>query len=254
MIRGHLFHKRVPFDPLFRWRGGDVSRLEGLSDGVFAITLTLIVVSLQVPSSYVALLGTILDAPVFLLCFAVLMIAWRYHYIFFRRYGLEDLTTQVLNAAFLFFILLYAYPLKFLATFLWGVIRGIDRKAQALTLFHDPDQLLSVAEQKAGMTALYGFGLLGIFGVLTLMVWHAWRKRDYLELDQLERALTLSSLRAHIITSGVAALSLCMLWRGVQPGFAGISYFLIAPLQTANGFMTGHTIRRLKREQDLTTG
>jgi hypothetical protein len=34
MIREHLFHKRAPADPMFRWRGGDVSRLEGLSDGV----------------------------------------------------------------------------------------------------------------------------------------------------------------------------------------------------------------------------
>jgi len=52
LIREHLFDKRAPADSMFRWRGGDVSRLEGLSDGVFAVTLTLLVVSLDVPNTF----------------------------------------------------------------------------------------------------------------------------------------------------------------------------------------------------------
>jgi hypothetical protein len=43
MIREHLFEKRLPTDPLFRWRGGGVSRVEGFSDGVFAVILTLLI-------------------------------------------------------------------------------------------------------------------------------------------------------------------------------------------------------------------
>ena len=35
-------------DQAFRWRGGEVSRLEGLSDAVFAFAVTLLVVSLEV--------------------------------------------------------------------------------------------------------------------------------------------------------------------------------------------------------------
>lgn len=85
MIREHLFDRRAPADPMFRWRGGDVSRLEGLSDGVFAVTLTLLVVSLDVPSTFYELWLTIRDLPVFLVCFAVLLMVWRYHHIFFRR-------------------------------------------------------------------------------------------------------------------------------------------------------------------------
>jgi len=85
MIREHLFHKRAPADPMFRWRGGDLSRPEGLSDGVFAVTLTLLVVSLKVPTTFHELWLTIRDLPVFLVCFAMLMMVWRYHYLFFRR-------------------------------------------------------------------------------------------------------------------------------------------------------------------------
>jgi len=47
------FRERLPFapqaDPLFHWRGTGVSRLEGLADAVFAFTVTLLVVALEVP-------------------------------------------------------------------------------------------------------------------------------------------------------------------------------------------------------------
>jgi len=105
MIREHLFHKRAAADPLFRWRGGEVSRLEAFSDAVFALTLTLLVVSLSVPQTFYELWQTFRDLPVFVVSFALLMMAWQYHYSFFRRYGLEDMVTIVLNAVFLFLIL-----------------------------------------------------------------------------------------------------------------------------------------------------
>jgi hypothetical protein len=37
-----------------------------------------------------------------------------------RRYGLDDLPTIVLNAALLFIVLFYVYPLKFLFTLLFS--------------------------------------------------------------------------------------------------------------------------------------
>jgi len=108
MIREHLFHKRAPADPMFRWRGGDISRLEGLSDGVF--------------------------------------------------------------------------------------------------------------------------------GVLALMVTHAHRLRDELELDELERFLTIASIRAHLLTVGIAVISILVLVFGGQPGLSGIVYFAMGPAHTAEGF------------------
>ena len=46
MIRRQMVEKGVGQSPAFRWRGGDVSRLEGFSDAVFGFALTLLVVSL----------------------------------------------------------------------------------------------------------------------------------------------------------------------------------------------------------------
>ena len=167
MIREHLFDRRVATDALFRWRGGDVSRLEGLSDGVFAVTLTLLIVA-QPPTTFYGLWLVIRDIPVFLTCFTLLMLAWRYHYLFFRRYGLEDFATSLLNGVFLFLVLFYAYPLKFLATFLWRSILGDDN----LSMFVVPEGVDWAGDgfQRAGMMYFFGLGVVGVFGVLAACV------------------------------------------------------------------------------------
>lgn len=249
MIREHLFEKTVPTDALFRWRGGAVSRLEGLSDGVFAVTLTLLIVSLSVPTTYYELWQTIRDLPVFLICFTALMMAWRSHYLFFRRYGLEDFLTSTLNAAFLFLILFYAYPLKFLATFLWHLILGVPSAGMfALPSSVDPSSFFTNLEQRAGMMYFYGAGVVGVFGVLFLMTWRAWSLREALELDELERFQTRMSLRAHFATTAIASLSLLVLMLGAAPGYAGIVYFLMAPVQTVHGFWSGHRLNQLAKD------
>ena len=244
MIREHLFDKRAPADPLFRWRGGDVSRLEAFSDGIFAVTMTLLIVSVSVPTSFYELWITVRDLPVFLASFSVLMMAWYYHFQFFRRYGLEDFLTTALNAAFLFLVLFFAYPLKFLATFLWNLIIGID----TAPMFQIPEGVAwdyPLGFQREWMLYFYGFGLLGVFGLLALMTWRALRKHEELELDALEIHLTKASLGHHLITVVVAVLSIMVLLTDVQPGFAGVVYFLLGPVHALFGWRSGVTARRL---------
>ena len=43
MLRDHIIPRVLRGERDFHWRGGDVSRLEGLSDGVFALALALLV-------------------------------------------------------------------------------------------------------------------------------------------------------------------------------------------------------------------
>lgn len=245
MIREHLFHKRAAADPLFRWRGGEVSRLEGFSDGVFALTLTLLVVSGSAPATFYELFQTVRDLPVFLVSFALLMMAWYYHYLFFRRYGLEDFITTILNAAFLFLILFFAYPLRFLASFLWKLILGEPTGV----LFEVPKGIdFPLVFQREWMMYFYGFGLIGVFGLLGIMLLRAYTKREELELDRLEVHLTRTGMGHHLITVTVASASVLCLVCGLQPGTAGVIYFLLWPLHMAMGFWGSHRADRLHQE------
>jgi uncharacterized membrane protein len=98
----------------FQLRGKEMNRIEAVSDVVFGFALTLLVVSLQAPRTYAELADTMRGFPAFAFTFAALMYVWVRHYYFFRYYGLDDLTTIVLNTLLLFLVLFYVYPLKFL--------------------------------------------------------------------------------------------------------------------------------------------
>ncbi|MEM7307401.1 MAG: TMEM175 family protein [Planctomycetota bacterium] len=235
MIRAHLFDKRAPADPLFRWRGGDPSRLEALADGVFALALALLMVSQGAPSSFAELQDVLRDMPAFLVSFLLLVMAWHYHYMFFRRYGLEDFLTIVLNAALLFLVLFYVYPLRFLFLFLYHGMIGVDVEP----MYAGSGALSGLmASPERGMMIFYSSGVVGIFGLFALMHLRALRLREQLELDELELFLTRAALRAHGISVFVGVLSL-LLAVVTHPSIAGLIYFLMPVLHPLHGFRTG---------------
>jgi len=249
MISEHLFHKRAPADPMFRWRGEAVSRLEALSDGVFALTLALLIVTGAVPTQFYELWKTVRDLPVFLVSFAMLMMAWHYHYMFFRRYGLEDFATSMLNAAFLFLVMFLAYPLKFLAMFLWRVVLG-DRETLH-EMFQPPAGVafdLTDDQQRAWMMIFYAAAIIGVFGLLALMQWRAYSKRKELELDQLEIYLTVTGIIHHLISVGVALISFLIILSDGEPGWAGIIYFSLGPFHGLCGWLRGRRATQLHQE------
>jgi hypothetical protein len=124
MIREKLIDKGVGDRPKFRWRSHEISRIEALSDAVFAFAVTLLVVALEVPKTYGELTEVLRGFGAFAICFALLFVVWFNQYKFFRRYGLNDNLTIVMNAVLLFVVLFYVYPLKFLFTFLVDKFTG----------------------------------------------------------------------------------------------------------------------------------
>ncbi len=162
--------------PGFRLRGREVARLESFSDAVFGFALTLLVVSLDVPKSFNDLVTTMRGFPAFALCFMFLTLIWNGHYKFCRRYGLDDGTTRFLTCVMLFLVLFYVYPLKFLFNFsINGLLLGSVPPASM------------TGSQFSTLLVIYGLGFAAVYGAMTLLYLHAYRLRDALELNDLEK-------------------------------------------------------------------
>ena len=187
-LRDHATRSGLGRPAAFRWRGTEVSRIEGFSDAALAFAVTLLVVSLEVPASLEELMWAVESFPVFGITFAFIVGIWFFHFQFFRRYGMEDGVTVVLNAMLLFVVLFYVYPLKFLFTFLGWIFFGLGGPA-ARALAEDPGLSGRV------MMTVYGGGFIAVFGIFFLLYLHAWRRREELELDAYERYETASSLQ-----------------------------------------------------------
>jgi hypothetical protein len=168
----------------------------------------------------------------FAACFAVLSWIWFEHFLFFRRYGLDDGLTIVLNCVLLFVVLFYVYPLKFMFGFLSGRFLG----------WGGPPPVVRVDDVTALML-VYGAGFVAIFAVFALLHVNAYRQRETLALDALAIYNTRTAIGSHLISVTVGAIA--MLLAVVMPGWlSGASGFFYAVLGPAHGIYGSRRIRR----------
>lgn len=249
MIREKLIEKNVGRAGDFRWRGHEISRIEGLSDAVFAFAITLLVVSLEVPKTFNELAETMHGFGAFLVSFVLLFFVWFNQYKFFRRYGLGDNITVALNAALLFVVLFYVYPLKFLFSFLINEFTG--GHGEVLLPNGNVVRMLESKEQMASLMSIFSLGYLAVFAVFVVLYWHAYRKRDALDLNELERFDTRESILEAALNCGIAVFSLLIVIIGGpdRADLAGMAYMLTAVVMTLHGMIMGK--RRTKLEQRL---
>jgi len=222
-------HEHIAKDG-FRLRGTDMSRIDAFSDVVFGFALTLIVVSLEVPKTYDELHTLLIGFFPFFICFTLLIALWYAHFRFFRRYGLHDPATIVINSALLFTLLFYVYPLKFLFTL--------------ATVGLGP-HVFSSPYQGRELMIVYGLGFTAIYSCLATLYFNAWRQRLHLRLNPLEKTLTLTYMADHI---GEACIGLiCCLMARLLPlqlsGNAGYFFFLIPVWKTIHGRISARRIR-----------
>jgi uncharacterized membrane protein len=206
MIRKLLEQVQVR-DRGFRWRGRDVSRIEGLSDAVFGFVITLLVVSLEVPRTSAAMLDTLRGVPVFALTFTVLFSIWHAQYVFFRRYGLDDNATVTLNAILLFLVMVLAYPLKFVFAASFGRLLGL----------HGAWLPVLEREHRPSIILVFGLGWMAVFGVFALLYAYAYVRRDALELVPVEVFETLESVRTQLTLAAAGLVALCAWAIGLMP-------------------------------------
>lgn len=246
MISERLMKKEPAVLNGFRMRGlGETSRVEALSDGVFAFAITLLVVSLEVPRTFDQLLVTMRGFLAFAVTFFMLFHVWHTQYRFFRRYGLDDNFTVWMTALLLFVVLFYVYPLKFVWTFLVNAMLGLG------TTVEIAGQVEPVvrAQQVPTMLAVYGAGFAAVFAIFALLYLHAHRRRGALELNEVEHFDTVSSFQENALMSliGVVSLSIALARHPRYTALAGMSYWLIAPVLFLHGHMRGRRRKRLER-------
>jgi uncharacterized membrane protein len=204
MLRDKLAGRHVHKPHEFRWRSREISRLEGLSDAVFGFAITLLIVALEVPKTSGELLEIMRGFIAFAITFTVLYLLWYRQFLFFRRYGLEDRTTAILNGALLFVMLFFTFPLKFLFSTLINRLLGYGKMVRL------PDGTVERAIQPEHlpiMMAIYGLGAAAVFAIFALLHLHAYRKRQELDLNELEQLDTLVSIRITSYASGVGLLT-----------------------------------------------
>lgn len=199
------------------------SRLLGFSDAVFALSATLLVVTLEVPASYAELLEAVAGFPAFAIAFGLLIVLWYQHRQFFRAYPLVDAWTVAINSLLLFVVLLYVYPLKLLTQIFAERFVGIA-----------PATIGAIGEAEIqGLFLIFGAGWVALFASYAALHLRAWLLRDSLGLDELGRFELVQDALAYLIlvAAGVLSVIVAALGIGLAWGLPGL-VFLLTPLAT----------------------
>jgi uncharacterized membrane protein len=232
----------------FRQRGREITRLEALSDGTFAFAITLLVVSLEVPRTFGQLQTAMRGFPAFGICFAILIWIWYQHTRFFRRYGLEDPWTVVLNGVLLFVVLFYVYPMKFLWTMLAQVLSGgpMDVVGSSGTL-----EPILQRHDSASLLRVYSVGFTAIFICLAFLYLRAYWSRRRLGMNDLEVFDTKSGVWENfgVASIGVLVILLTTILPPTYAGIAGLFYMFIGVVKWIHGHQ--HIKRRQRLEARL---
>jgi uncharacterized membrane protein len=223
----------------------EITRLEGFSDAVFGFALTLLVVSLEVPGTYAELMNAMRGFGAFAVCFAIVSWIWYEHNLFFRRYGLQDGYTILLNLVLLFVVLFYVYPLKFVFSMLLGGVFGGTRPT-------GPPGPAS----GASLMLIYSIAVFVLFVIFALLYCHALRQRQQLELTKLDVFDAQTGVWRHLLTAALALGSIGLAAAMPQRAeFAGMIYFLLGPLHAGLVFSAvadAEAWRPLERVQSRT--
>ncbi|MBL4710808.1 MAG: DUF1211 domain-containing protein [Flavobacteriales bacterium] len=221
----------------FRYRGVESSRLEHLTDAVFAFAITLLVIASEVPRSYVELQASMYNFIGFIACSLLLLGLWSNHSNFFMNYGMQDRATKILNFIFLFVLLFYIYPLKYLfshlSNLIWVNYIGKDGlSSESFTIAYNKaiEGQLTTAQWQDLMLR-FGAGLLLIYLVLVSMHINAIRRKKELSLNNQE----IYETKFHIINYVflcvicILSMSIVVITGGNGSGISG-SVFLLIPI------------------------
>ena len=206
MIRESLKKHMIGMNPDFRHRGEEPGRMENFSDAVFALAITLLLISTSPPSNFEQVRRFVWEVIPFSLCILFIILIWHEHFTFFYRYGLRNSKVLVLNSLFLVIVLFYVYPLKFLTKLiLLPIALLFDQEKLQEEMFG-----MIKGTDMADLMIIYGLGAFSVFGVLVLMYRYAYKQADALQLNEIERFDTKSKITTNTLMAIIPLVSVCI--------------------------------------------
>jgi uncharacterized membrane protein len=214
----------------FRLRGIAMTRLETFIDAAFAFAITMLVIATQqIPDDIETLLTAFKNVPAFVASIIVLGIFWRGHWLWSRRYGLEDGVSIFISWAMIVTMLIYIYPLKAIFSSMWFLVSG-GRVGHVLGA-HSETQIRA-------LFAIFALGFTAIALEMVLLNLRAWQLREPLRLNARERAMTFHEVTGWSIPVGVGlvslVLALCLPRAQIEwSGWIYFSMIILVPLHRA---------------------
>ncbi|HMT75231.1 MAG TPA: TMEM175 family protein [Chitinophagaceae bacterium] len=201
MLRKKLFrlHNTKEID-----KKHEIFRVEALSDAVFAFSVSLLIISLEVPNTFEELKATIHNFVPFFATVALVFFFWYLQNEYFRNYGLNDGKVVFLNLALLALILFYAFPLKFLFTLLLSWFTGISFFSEV----PKEGESILTQEQFPELIVFFSIGYAIIWFIFYLLYHHTFKKRKVLELTAVETAYLSNQRLDALVQVAIGLLSM----------------------------------------------
>lgn len=181
MLRKRLFQKYARGKEDDKKHPQEIFRIEALSDAVFAFSVSLLIISLEVPSTFHDLKKVMDDFLPFFATVALVFFFWYLQNEYFRQYRLNDGFVIVLNLTLLALILFYAFPLKFLFTLLLSWLAG-------RSFFHPAETETVLTQSEFPQLIIYfSIGYAVIWFIFFLLYRHAQRHSEQLSLSKISQ-------------------------------------------------------------------
>ncbi|TNE63316.1 MAG: DUF1211 domain-containing protein [Alphaproteobacteria bacterium] len=244
-MRQHLMKSEKETINGVRVRGGQVSRIEGLTDAVIGFAITLLIVSMEVPTSLDELFAMVLGFPAFGITFLLLVFIWYWHYRYCRQFGLATGKVIWATGSLLFVTLMFVYPLKFLATVVVNYVIlggwfGVDM----------PRMLSFRGDQFPFLHMLYATGFSSVFLCFSWLYNIALKAADELELTVVETWHVRVHRNTFLVVALVPLLTILIVFipNPMAPMWAGFANCAIWP---ATMLYRRHAQKQLKALEAL---